>query len=89
MSLFLIYCELPFDDIDLDLANYTDDTTPYAYNLENNKTIKLLEKNIEKLFDWFSDNFLKANPDTCHLLTNIDGNIKSNKDLSVVLIKLG
>ena len=23
--------------------------------------IKLLEKNIDKLFDWFSDNFLKAN----------------------------
>ena len=34
--------------------------------------MKLLKKNAEKHFDWFSLNFLKANPDKCHLLTNID-----------------
>ena len=61
-------CDLPFDE-----------TTPYAYNLENNKAIELLEKNIDKFLDWFSDNFLEPNPDTCHVLTNTDGNIKSNK----------
>ena len=43
--------------------------------------IKLLEENIDKLFDWFWDNFLKANPDTRHLLTNIDEDIKSNKQV--------
>ena len=41
-------------------ANYADDTSPYTYDLENEKVIKLLEK----LFDWFSDNVLKANSDT-------------------------
>ena len=64
-----------FDDIDIDLANYADYTTPYAYDLELDKVIKSLEKNIDKLFDWFSDNFLKANPDKCHLLINADGNV--------------
>ena len=49
--------DLFFDDIDIDLSNYADDTTPYAYDLENGKVIKLLEK----LVDWFSGNFLKAN----------------------------
>ena len=38
-----------FDDIDKDLANYVEDTTPYACNAENNKAIELLGKNIDKL----------------------------------------
>ena len=66
-----------FDDIDIDLANYADDTTPYAYDLELDKVIKSLEKNIHKFFDLFSDNFLKANPDKCHLLINTDKNVAS------------
>ena len=33
-------------------------------------------KNIGKLFDWFSDNFLKAHPDKCHLLINTGENVK-------------
>ena len=66
--------DLFFDDIDIDLANYADDTTPYAYDLENEKVIKLLLRNINKLFDWFADNFLKTNPDKSHLLINTDEN---------------
>ena len=38
-------------------------------------SIKLLEKIIQKLFDWFSDNSFKANPDKCHLLINTDENV--------------
>ena len=60
----IFICDLFFDYIDIDLANYADDTTPYAYDLENEKVIKLFEKNIIKLFDLFLDNFLKANPDS-------------------------
>ena len=71
----IFICDLFFDDIDIDLANYADDTTPYAYDLELDKVIESLEKNIDKLFHWFSDNFLKANPDKCHLLINTDENI--------------
>ena len=61
-----------FDDIDIDLANDADDATPCAYDLEVDKVIESLEKNIDKLFYWFSDNFLKANADKCHLLINTD-----------------
>ena len=64
-----------FNDINTDLANYADDTTPYAYDLEHDKVIKSLEKNIDKLFDWFSDNLFKANPYKCHLLINTDENV--------------
>ena len=33
------------------------------------------KKNIDKLFHWFSNNFLKANPDKCHLLINPHENV--------------
>ena len=68
-------CDLFFDDTDIDLANYVDDTTPYVYDLELDKAIESLEKNIDNLFRWFSDNFFKANPDKCHLLINIDEDV--------------
>ena len=64
-----------FDDIDIDLGNYGDDTTPYVYDLEHDKVIQSLEKIIDMLFGWFSDNFLKANPDKCHLPINTDENV--------------
>ena len=64
-----------FDDTDIDLANYADHTTTYVYDLERDKVIKSLEKNVDKLSDWFSDNFLKANPDKCHLFINTDENV--------------
>ena len=53
----IFICDLFFDDIDLGLANYANDTNQYAYDLENEKVIELLEKNVNKLFDCFSDNF--------------------------------
>ena len=34
------------------------------------------EENVDKLFDWFSNNYLKANPNKCHLLVNTTGNIR-------------
>ena len=58
-------------------AVYADDTTPYALNSKLENIFRLLEENAGKLFDWFSNNYLKANPDKCHLLVNISGNIRS------------
>ena len=74
LFLNIFICDSFFNDIDIDLANYADDTTPYAYDLELDKVIESLEKNIDKLFHWFSDNILKANLDKCHLLINTDEN---------------
>ena len=55
--MFFFICDLFFDEIDIDLANYADGIIPYVYDLENEKKIDLIEKNIDKFFDWFSDNF--------------------------------
>ena len=75
--LFSIYiCHLFFDIIEIDIANYADDTTPYALDSKLENIVKLLEENADKLFDWFSNNYLKANPDKCHLLVNTTGSIR-------------
>ena len=49
----IFICDLFLDDIDIDIANYADDTTPYAYDLAHDKVIESPEKNIDKLFCWF------------------------------------
>ena len=75
--LFNIYiCDLFFVIIEIDIANYANDTTPYALDLKLENVVKLLEENADKLFDWFSNNYLKANPDKCHLLVNTTGYIR-------------
>ena len=75
--LFNIYiCDLFFDNIETDIANYADDTTPYALDSKLENIVKLLEENADKLFVWFSNNYLKANPDKCYLLVNTTGNIR-------------
>ena len=77
--LFNIYiCDLFFDIIEIDIANYADDTTPYAFDSKLENFVKLLEENVDKLFDWFSNNCLKVNPDKCHLLVNTTGNIRTS-----------
>ena len=80
---FNIYiCDLFVDIIEIDIANYEDDTTPYVLDLKLENIVKLLEEKADKLFDWFSNNYLKANPDKCHLLLNTTDNIRINETSS-------
>ena len=77
--LFNIYiCDLFVDIIQIDIANYEDDTTPYVLDLKLENIVKLLGENADKLFGWFSNKYLKANPDKCYLLVNTTGNIRIN-----------
>ena len=90
LFLDIFICDLFLDDINVNLANYADDTAPHAYGLENEKETTLLAKNIDKLYDWFSGSFLKANPCKCHLLLNTEENVTLKikmKLLVKVLIK--
>ena len=59
--------------MEIDIANYADGTTPYALDLKLENIVELLEENADKLFEWFSNNYLKGNPDKCHLLVNTTG----------------
>ena len=51
--LFNIYiCDLFFEDINLDVANYADDTTPYSSGSDLNTILNNLQKGVEKIFEW-------------------------------------
>ena len=53
---------------DADIANYADDNSPYACDLDMDAVILQLEKDSKVLLEWVSNNDLKANPDKFHLL---------------------
>ena len=53
-----------------DFSSYADDNTPYVTADTIEEVIKLLERESTMLFNWFSDNQMKANISKCHLLVN-------------------
>ena len=53
-----------------EIASYADDNTPYATGVCLEKTLQKVEKASNTLFKWFSDNYMVANADKCHLLTS-------------------
>ena len=49
------------------------------FSVENlDEVIKSLEKDSIKLFQWFSDNQMKANHDKCHLVVSGKNNVTMN-----------
>ena len=72
-----------FSEIEIDFANYADDTTPY--NLKKEKVVASLGQNAGKLFQWFYNNFLKVNPEKCYFLTNIQEKMTINIRLEKTL----
>ena len=59
-------------------ASYADDNTPYVTAENIDEVIKSLEKDSIKLFQWFSDNQMKANYNKCHLLVSGKNNVTMN-----------
>ena len=77
--LFNIYiCDLFFFVEEDNVTSYADDTTPYS----NGKNVVTVLENIEtkgkEVFNWFSMNYLKANPGKSQLLltSNDEASIK-------------
>ena len=65
--LFNIYISDMFYDIDIyDIASYAGDNTPYTSDFNLEEVIQKLEFTINKLFEWFKSNHMKANADKCH-----------------------
>ena len=75
--LFNIYINDIFLFIDnTNIANYADDTSPYAFDYDNIKVIEQLEHISNILIQWFKDNYMKLNEDKSKLLLSIkDENI--------------
>ena len=51
-----------------ELANYADDNTPYAIDIDTDSVINTLENDADILIRWFRDNYMKLNEDKCHFL---------------------
>ena len=51
-----------------EIANYADDTTPYAVSDNIDDLISSLERSSKDLLKWLDDNVMKSNLDKCHLL---------------------
>ena len=78
-------------------SNYADDTTPYVVANNTTEVVENLTNITQKVFTWFANNYMKANPSKCHLSlsTQEEANIqianttirnsKSQKLLGVVL----
>ena len=61
----------------IDIANYSDDNTPYTSSNDVNGLIKGLEEASKELFKWFDNNLMKNKPDKCHLLVSTNDNLQS------------
>ena len=96
--LFNIFlCDLFLEHEGYFFSNYADDTTPYVVANNTTEVVENLTNITQKLFTWFANNHMKANPSKCHLLlsTQEEANIqianttiknsKSQKLLGVVL----
>ena len=70
-------CDLFFVVESVDIASYSDETTPYICLEDIDLIIEKLEVKANEIFQWFNENATKSNADKCHLLitTNEERNI--------------
>lgn len=73
--LFNIYYDLLFNEIDIDFASYANEAIPQACDSKIEVAIEILVKNIDKIFQEFSDQFLQSNSDKSHFLTKKFGEV--------------
>ena len=67
--LFKIYiCHLFFFVEEDNVTSYADDTTPYSKGKNVVTVLENIETKGKEVFNWFSMNYLKANPGKSHLL---------------------
>ena len=70
--------------VEADIMSHPDDNTPYVCSENVDVTLEKLEEVRKVLFEWFSNNFLKANVDKCHLILSTDEPLTINIDNEVI-----
>ena len=56
---------------DINIANYADDNTPFVSSDTPRNIMTSFENAAGKLFEWFTNNNMKANHDKYHLLLSL------------------
>ena len=64
----IFFCDLFFIMYHVDFASYAVDNTPFFVGNDLDEIIFKLLSNSKTLFQWFSYNQMKANPDKCNFL---------------------
>ena len=64
--------------------SYADDNTPYLCSENVDVTLKKLEEVRIVIFEWFSNNFLRANAEKFHLILSTDEPFSINIDNEVI-----
>ena len=83
--LFNIFlCDLFLFAEEADIMSYADDSTPYVCSEKIDLTPEKLEEVEKVLFEWFSNNSLKANADRCHLILSTDEPFSINIDHEII-----
>ena len=71
--LFKIFmCDLFIILEKIDFASYADDNTPFVSEATPENVVSSLESCSASLFEWLSNNQMKANPEKCHILMNVN-----------------
>ena len=86
-------CDLFYLLENTDIASYADDNTLYSAQKNRETVINTIETSSQVLFDWFSDNFMKANSGKSHLLmsgtetthANVDGSMIKSSQKEILL----
>ena len=73
--LFNIFLTDLFFILNIDIANYVDNNTPYTSSNDVKVLIKSLEEASNEFSKWFDDNLMKSNPEKCHLLVSTNDNV--------------
>ena len=64
--------------------SYSDDNTPYVCSENVDVILEKLEEVGKVLFEWFSNSFLKAYADKCHLIISTDETFSIDIDNEVI-----
>ena len=85
LLLFNIFlCDLFLFVEEVDIMSHADDNAPYVCSENIDVTLEKLEEVGKLLFEWFSNNFLKANADKCHLILSTDEPFSINIDNEII-----
>ena len=83
--LFNIFiCDMFYFMEDYEIANYTDDSTPFSAKPGHKSVIQELQASSSILFTWFRNNYMKANTDKSHPLLSGNSNLTANIDGNVI-----
>ena len=77
---FNVYtCNMFFQFDTSEFSSYADDNTPFAFGQNNEKLINSLQSTLNGMFEWYQENYFKANADKCHLFLSSF----SNKEMTI------